>query len=41
MEFEQQLTDLFERDNRCYFFTRFCLSLEKVAIDPEILEKIP
>ena len=41
MEFEPELTDLFRKDNMSFFFLRFCISLERLAIDQDILEKIP
>lgn len=33
--------DLFHKNNLSYYFLRFCISLDKLAIDPDILEKIP
>eukprot|EP00347_Sterkiella_histriomuscorum_P020361 403338103 len=41
IEFEPELTDLFSKTNMSYFFLRFCISLDRLAIDPDILEKIP
>ena len=41
MEFEPEVMDLFCKSNMSFFFLRFCISLEKLAIDPDILEKIP
>ena len=41
MEFEPELTDLFNKTNMSFFFMRFCISLDRLSVDPEILEKIP
>lgn len=41
LELEPELTDLFHKDNLSFYFLRFCISLDKVASDPDILEKIP
>ena len=41
MDFEPELSELFGKSNMSYFFVRFCISLERLAVDPEILEKIP
>lgn len=41
IEYEPELTDLFSKTNMSYFFLRFCISLDRLAIDPDILEKIP
>jgi hypothetical protein len=41
MEFEPEIMEIFDKQNMSYFFLRFCISIEKLAIDPEILEKIP
>ena len=41
MEFEPELTDLFNKANMSFFFLRFCISLDRLAVDPDILEKIP
>jgi hypothetical protein len=41
MELEPELTELFDRQNMSYYFIRFCLSMKKLASEPDILEKIP
>jgi hypothetical protein len=41
MELEPELTELFDRQNMSYYFMRFCLSMKKLASEPDILEKIP
>lgn len=41
MDFEPELSDLFGRENLSYFYLRFCISIERLVIDPDILEKIP
>lgn len=41
MQFEPELSELFGKMNMSSFFVRFCVSLEKLVVDPEILEKIP
>lgn len=42
IDFESELTDLFPKGpNLSYFFLRFCMSLDRLSLDPEILEKIP
>jgi hypothetical protein len=41
IEFEPELPELFSKFNMSFFFLRFCISLDKIAIDPDILEKIP
>jgi hypothetical protein len=41
MEFEPELTDLFSKTNMSFFFVRFCISLDRLSVDPDILEKIP
>jgi len=41
MDLESELTSLFTKGNMSFYFTRFCISLDKVSVDPEILEKIP
>jgi len=41
IEFEPELNDLFSKTNMSFFFLRFCISLDRLAIDPDILEKIP
>ena len=41
MEFEPELTDLFSKQNMSFFFVRFCISLDRLAVDQDILEKIP
>jgi hypothetical protein len=41
MDFEPELSELFGKGNMSFFFVRFCISLEKLVVDPEILEKIP
>jgi hypothetical protein len=41
MEFEPELTDIFNKTNMSFFFMRFCISLDRLSVDPEILEKIP
>lgn len=41
MDFEPELTDLFGKSNMSYFFVRFCISLDRLVVDPDILEKIP
>jgi hypothetical protein len=41
IQFEPELSELFGKGNMSYFFVRFCVSLERLVVDPEILEKIP
>ena len=41
MEYEPELSELFGKANMCYFFVRFCVSLDRLVVDPDILEKIP
>jgi hypothetical protein len=41
MEFEPELSELFGKSNMSFFFVRFCISLERLAVDQDILEKIP
>jgi len=41
MELEPELTELFERKNMSYYFMRFCFSMQRLATDPEILDKVP
>jgi hypothetical protein len=41
MEFENELAELFGKGNMCYYFVRFCISLERLVVDQAILEKIP
>jgi hypothetical protein len=41
IEFEPELTDLFSKQNMSFFFVRFCISMERLAVDQDILEKIP
>ena len=41
MDFEPELSDLFGKNNMSFFFVRFCISLERLVVDPDILEKIP
>lgn len=41
MDFEPELTELFGKSNMCYFFVRFCISVDRLIVDSDILEKIP
>jgi hypothetical protein len=41
MDFEPELSELFGKSNMSFFFVRFCISLERLAVDQDILEKIP
>ena len=41
MELEPELTELFHKTNMSFYFLRFCISLDRLAVDPDILEKIP
>ena len=41
LELEPELMELFDKQNMCYYFTRFCFSMQKLKIDNEILEKVP
>ena len=41
MELEPELMELFDRQNMSYYFMRFCFSMPKLSVDPDILEKIP
>jgi hypothetical protein len=41
MELEPELMELFDRQNMAYYFMRFCFSMRKLAVDPEILDKVP
>jgi hypothetical protein len=41
MEFEPEMTDLFGKVNMSYFFIRFSISLDRLVVDPDILDKIP
>lgn len=41
MDFEPELSELFGKENMSFFFVRFCISLERLVVDPEILDKIP
>lgn len=41
MILEPELNDLFDKNNTSFYFMRFCISMNKLAFDPDILEKIP
>jgi hypothetical protein len=41
MEYEPEMTDLFGKLNMSYFFIRFSISLDRLVVDPDILDKIP
>ena len=41
MDFEPELSEMFGKTNMSFFFVRFCISLERLVVDQEILEKIP
>ena len=41
MELEPELMELFNKQNMCYYFTRFCFSMQKLSVNNEILQKIP
>jgi hypothetical protein len=42
MEFESEMSELFGKgSNMSFFFVRFCISLERLVVDQDILEKIP
>lgn len=41
MELEPELMELFDRQNMSYYFMRFCFSMQKLAADQDILDKVP
>ena len=41
LELEPELSELFDRKNMSYYFIRFCFSMNMLAKDQEILEKVP
>ena len=41
VDLEPTLTELFSRENMSFYFTRFCISLDRLSGDSDILEKIP
>lgn len=41
LELEPELSELFDHENKSYFFMRFCFSMKNLARDQETLAKIP
>lgn len=41
IDYEPEFSDLFSKQNIAYFFLRFCISLDRLAVEPDILERIP
>lgn len=41
IDYEPEISQLFSKENMPFFFLRFCISLDKLAVEPEILERIP
>ena len=41
LEFEPELQELFDQENKSYYFMRFCFSMKSLSKDQETLQKIP
>jgi hypothetical protein len=41
IDYEPEISDLFSKQNMPFFFLRFSISLDRLAVEPDILERIP